>query len=339
MKKTAIVLHGNLRTFFMPTRENSNLRVCDIVNNNIIIPNDVDVFVSTDTNDYYLNDCQWFRESTIDIVNNDPFRLFYKVGFKPLSEGKDLIEKSLTQLFGDRLKGIIINETNDDLSNDPKCQLLQTSKALGASPIMITGQYKKLLACEKLLAEYEQNNNINYDVIIKSRFDTAFNVNCILDVNKFDTQNMDVYAPTVKPPLVHDFFAFGNKKGMIPYLKMYENLGCTLPENMYMYECRRDGMINYFGNDKTLKLNCKQCKKSDMISIGDVSIASEHHIYHLFNKLNIKFTAVNYHTYIYRYRDVAYNNTIDNIIQNELKLSGITLINHTAGCDVGVRNF
>ena len=335
--KTAIILHGNLRTFFMPTRENLNLRICDILLQNIIIPNNCDVFVSTDTNDFYYNGWQYFQSKQIDIVNNDPFRLYHKVGFVPPSEGKKLIEQELRNFFGDRLKGIIINDTEEDLTQDPKCQLLRNSGAPGASPVMITGQYKKLLSCYKLVEEYEEKTGIKYDLFVKSRFDTAYQPNHKLNLSSFNFTNVDVYAPTVKPPLIHDFFAFGNRAGMIPYLKLYEELGCTLPDHMYMLECRRDGEINYFGNDSGFRVACRQCHKSDMLCMGDVTIASEHHIYHLFKRLGIKYAVVPYHCYIYRYREVSYDKKVDDIIRDELKLEGITLINHTATSNFDVR--
>lgn len=335
--KTAIVLHGNLRTFFMPTRENPNIRVCDILMQNLVEPNNADIFVSTDTNDFYYNGSQYYQSKQIDIVNNDIFRLYHKVGFMDPSEAKEVINRELSNFFGHRLKGIIINDTQEDLTKDEKCILLRESGAPGASPVMITGQYKKLLACESLVSEYEKNNNIQYDILVKSRFDTAYSPNSKLNFSSFDLKNCDVYAPTVKPPLIHDFFAFGNKKGMIPYLRLYERLGCTLPEHMYMLECRRDGMINYFGNDETVRIPCKQCKKSDMLCMGDVTIASEHHIYSTFNSLGIKYNSAPYHVYIYRYREVGYNDTVDNIIKNELKLEGITLVNHTATSNFDVR--
>jgi hypothetical protein len=52
--KTAVLLHGNMRTFLMPIREASEIRVCDTLVNNIINKKDVDVFVSTDTSDFFI---------------------------------------------------------------------------------------------------------------------------------------------------------------------------------------------------------------------------------------------------------------------------------------------
>ena len=336
--KTAIILHGNLRTFFIPTRENPQLRVCDIFMKNLVEPNDADIFVSTDTNDFYYNDCQYFQSNQIDIVNNDPFRLYLKVGFMPPDKAKEVIEKELRSLLRSRLKGIIIHDT-EDLTKDEKCILLRASGAPGASPVMITGQYKKLLSCYNMIKKYEETNNINYEIFLKTRFDTAYQVNSPLRLNSFNLTSIDVYVPTVNPPLIHDFFAFGNKMGMIPYLKLYEQLGCTLPDHMYMLECRRDGAINYFGSDPNVKVQCKNCHKTDMLCMGDVTIASEHHIYHIFNKMGIKYSAVKYHSYIYRYREVAYNNTVDNIIKNELQLKDITLVNHTPNSDFSVKKY
>jgi hypothetical protein len=59
----------------------------------------------------------------------------------------------------------------------------------------------------------------------------------------------------------------------------------------------------------------------------------------MFNKEKIRYKNFNCHVFIHRYRDVAYNNTIDNIIQNELKLNGVTVINHTPTAEFSVKKY
>lgn len=323
----------------MPTRENKSIRVCDILLNNIINQNNSDIFISTDTNDFYLNGSQYFHSNTIDIVNNDPFRLYNNVSFIQPNEAKTLICSELNKLLGNRIKGIIINSSNEDYTNDPKFKLLSDSGLGGSSPRMIVAQYKGLICCDDMIKSYETINNFKYDVIMKCRFDAMYDSNSKLNFNNYDFNKTDVFVPTIRSPIIYDFFAFGNSKGMTPYLRMYENLGCMLPNKMLMAECRRDGNIIVFGESIDTNKKCKICNTSDKISVGDVSISSEYHIYYLFNKLGIKYSQAGLHTFVYRYRNVEYDKTVDEIIRNELKLNNIKLINHSPGNKSESREF
>jgi len=65
--KIALVIHGNLRTFFMPIRETPSKRVCDVLLDNIILPNNPDVFVETDSNDFFHNNAVNYSNSKISI--------------------------------------------------------------------------------------------------------------------------------------------------------------------------------------------------------------------------------------------------------------------------------
>jgi hypothetical protein len=61
--KVVYTLSGNLRTFLMPMREDNRIRLCDFLLNNVIIPNNADVFIYTDSNDFYYNGVHYFEKS------------------------------------------------------------------------------------------------------------------------------------------------------------------------------------------------------------------------------------------------------------------------------------
>lgn len=329
--KVAIVLHGNLRTFLMPTRENKTVRVCDVFMQNFVQPNNPDIFISTDTNDFYYNGAQYFKSKQIDIVNMDAFRLYHKVGFMAFDEAKNVITQELQKLMGNHIKGLHIREREEDISSDEKYQTLLNSGASGSAPGMIVRQYKDLISCHDMIKQYENQHNIQYDVILKCRFDAMYDVGRTINLSNYNYTTTDIYVPGTQPPLVYDFFAFGNKKGMEPYLRLYENLGCTLPGRTYMVECRNDGKIITFGNTPDMNVRCSNCGKSDKLQSSDVTIASEHHLYHIFQKLGIKYNTAGINTYVYRYRDTSCQTPVAQIIKNELGLNDVTLVNHAPG--------
>lgn len=337
--KVALVLHGSLRTFLMPLRENKNIRVCDIFYQNFIEANHPDIFISTDTNDFYYNGCQYFKTNNIDIMNRDAFRLYHKVSIMSYEEGKYKIETELRKLFGHHLKQMIIKDREDDVSEDEKFKILRDSHRSGSNPTMIVRQYKDLLSCAEMMIQYEKSNNVNYDIVIKCRFDCMYDMGKKLILSNYNFNKIDVFTPHTRIPLIYDFFAFGNRKGMEPYLKLYENLGMTLSNPTYIMECRNDGTITNFGAEPHSN-PCPVCHKIDGLCKSDITIASEHHIYSLFQKLGIKYSDAKYHSYIYRYRDTSCSTPIDQIIKNELKLNDVVLRNHAVGtADVGEQKF
>lgn len=108
--KTAIIIAGNLRTFMMPTREDSNIRICDLFVENILNNNNLDIFVYTDTNDFYHNGVQYYSNNNkIEILNNDSFRIYNKIDFIENNKAKDIIEKELLLLFGNNLKRFLLS--------------------------------------------------------------------------------------------------------------------------------------------------------------------------------------------------------------------------------------
>lgn len=331
MTKIALVIHGNMRTFFMKMREH-NFRVCDMFMENIVLPNNPDIFITTDTDDFYYNNAQYFCSDKINIMNGDTFRLFNVVDSMSPDDAKSIISNELNSFFGNLIKSLMINNYQEqDILEDPIYKLIEDKTGFGYCPASLVGQYKKIYGCAKSLQQHEKNNNFKYDLIIKCRFDNAYVRGQKLIVSNYNYSNTDVYVPTYKEPLVHDWYAFGKRNAMLDYINLYESLGFTLDNPTSMIECRYDGNIVYFGNDPTShnKDKCKICGKNDRLEIGNITLSSEHHIYAMFKKHGIRCEGAGYHTYVYRYRDTSCQIPLDSAIKNELKLKDITIVNHT----------
>jgi len=338
--KTALVLHGNLRTFFMNMREYNDFRICDLLMQNIVEPNDPDIFISTDTYDFFYQDAQYYCLNQINVTNNNGMRLYHKINFISSDEARDIINRELTSFFGNRIKGMTIKDY-DDLENDPKYQLLKNDTGKGASPAQLVGQYKKILNCYELLENFEKNNNIKYDIIIKCRFDIGFNKDEKLIVSNYDYHNNDVYVPRKCGPKIDDWYAFGNRKAMIPYLKLYNELGFTLADPTLIIECRYDAYLNYIGTapEQYKLLPCKLCNRNDRLEMSDMTLTSERHISALFEKLDIKASNANYFAYVYRYRDLSQDKPVEDVIKNELRLKDVTVFNHTPCSPISIEKF
>jgi hypothetical protein len=193
---------------------------------------------------------------------------------------------------------------------------------------MLVKQWRKVKTAYELLKDYEVKNNVHYDVIIKCRFDLHFYPEFRLEVERYDLANMDVYVPGIKTPLVFDWYAFGTRQAMDKYLNIYDALGFTLDNRpVILSECRRCGKsISEDVLNKPVVHNCPNCKKQDRITHGEVTIASEHHIYRTFKDNDIKFADAGYSVCVYRYRA---DNDMNHVL-NTVDLKGIEIYNHTA---------
>lgn len=314
----------------MPTREDKNVRVCDIFMRNIVEPNNSDIFVFTDTADFYYRDTQYFLDNQVDLVNGDTHRLYDNINFISSDAAKKVITAELSNFFGSRLKGLIVSDRDDSIFKDPKYKILLDSNLGGVIPEMLVGQYKKIYNCAKMMEDYEVKNNFRYDIIFKGRFDAGYTPNSKLIFSKFDYNNVDVYVPGIRCSMVFDWYAFGNNRGMRPYLKLYDRLGEKIPPPKYAFECQRDG-ADWSDASPEIRNPCPNCNQIDRLTIGNITLSSENHLFVMFNELKVRYQGIAYHIYVYRYRDVnqAHLVSVENIINNNLNSVGkITVINH-----------
>lgn len=288
MPNIAIILHGNLRTFFMPLREDRSTCVCDVFYENIIKPNNADIFISTDTSDFYYEGIQYFDETQkkyIKICNNS---MFYKaIDFMEHNRAKKLLTDKLNSMFD--IKCIDI-KPYFDISSDSKFIALSNSKSYipekyanrnkGCIPERIVNQYLKINSAYDMLKTYESKNRV-YDIVFRGRFDNLYERKKI-DLSSFDYASYDIFTPGPGPEnrIIYDWAAFGRRQYMGIPLSLYEKLGFTL--NNRTYVCHRCGMSTSIDTD-----NCNCGNKNNY---EDISLSSEYHLYRLFKDHNIRYT-------------------------------------------------
>lgn len=317
--RTAIILFGNLRTWLMPTKEDPSQRLCDFFYKNIIANNNVDVFVYTDTNNFYYNDVQYFSTNKkIEISNNNIYNLHDKVDFIDNELARKIIVEEM-KVLGNNVKSILVEDLFDATS-DCKYKLLYDANVVGNNPELIIHQFRKLKLAYELLKKYERDNNIIYDVIAKWRFDlTAFEK---LNFNNYDYKNTDIYVPGDYSPIIYDWHAFGNRRSMDLYLSIYDILGSFLHEGR-VYWCSN---CRYYGQ-------IKSCHCSTDEKISEITMSSEYHLFKTLNQNNIRIKNSGYLGGIpYRYKDINLKVSIDDIIKK--MNANVTITSFSSGREV-----
>ena len=235
-KKVALILTGNLRTFFYNNNYIAN-KYLELVNSQ-----NIDIFMFTDNNDFYYNDCQYFsqnnKEKVMGIENNIEKRFYKNINFISYDEASKIIKKSLTEIFGDRLKKLYIDNFNPnkideiyDKNNKYHNTFMNNQYSNINRKKALIGQQYKNFNCYNLMREYEKENNIEYDIIIKSRFDTY-----LTNINKLDIKNLnyDKKLYCYKHQYwIGDVWAIGNRFIMDKYCNYYNVISCNIYNNIY----------------------------------------------------------------------------------------------------------
>lgn len=321
--RTAIVISGNLRTFLMPTRENPNIRLCDAFIQNIVSQNDVDIFVYTDTNDFYYNDTQYYAtDKQIEILNNNSYRMYNKIDFISNNDARSIILTELNSLLGSNLKSIHI-ENPFDVKLDPKYKLLEEANVKGSSPVLLIHQFRKLKLAYALCKQYEIENNVSYETLVKWRFDISMHGN--LKFNNYNYQTHDVYVAGIHPPIIYDWHAFGNRKGMDLCLSLYDKLGSFIDEGR-VYLCDLCGTHNH-----------TNCSTHGYSSLSEITLAPEYHLFKTFQMNNIKLHNSGYPACPYRYQNMDTTSTVDSIINN-LNIDA-SVVSYTSGTEINKQTY
>ena len=234
-QKIALLLSGNLRTFFY----NNN----NIANTYLELANsqDIDIFIYTDNNDFYYNDCQYFSENNTEKVlgiNNIKRRFYKNIDFISYDEASKIIKKSLTEIFGNRLKKLYIDDFNPnkidtiyDKNNEYHVTFMNNSYSNSNRKQALIGQQYKVYKCYNLIQDYEKENNIQYDIIIKSRFDVL-----LTNLNKINIRSLNfennIYLYTFGN-YISDVWAIGDKFIMSKYCNYYNYISCNIFNNIY----------------------------------------------------------------------------------------------------------
>ncbi len=335
MMKIAIVIHGNLRTFLMPLREAPHIRLCDLTLHNIFYENqnDSDVFIATDCNDFYYNGSQYFcDDKKIEIINSDSFRLFPNIKFESKNNCRQIITTQLLSLIPN-IKKLYI-EDPVDCADDEKCAVLKEAFKQGfhgAPPSQLVAQYKKLKTLGNMVNEYENENNIKYDVILKIRFDAFYPCNRKLNLKSYSYDDSSVYVPNCEGNMIYDWIAFGSRNVLMPYLNLYDKIGFTTEHPCWLVEhCPKCGKQGFYGKIP-VKMGwhdtCPVCQSSGKIWVGDLTLASEYHVFQMYKMMNVTPKPCNYYPIIYRYQDLQNNVSLENIFKNN-ELSGVKFVNN-----------
>lgn len=235
-KKIALILTGNLRTFFYNNNHIAN-KYLELVNSQ-----DIDIFMYTDNNDFYYNDCQYFsqnnKKKVMGIESNIEKRFYKNIDFISYDEAKKIIKTNLFKLFGDKLKKLYIDNFNPnqiDLIYDKNNQYHNTFMSNPYSNInrkkALIGQQYKNFKCYSLMKDYEKESKVEYDIIIKSRFDTY-----LTNINKLDIKNLNydkkLYCYKHRY-WIGDVWAIGNRFIMDKYCNYYNVISCNIYDNVY----------------------------------------------------------------------------------------------------------
>ena len=239
--KVALCISGQIRS----VRESFN----DIYNN-IILPNNADVFIHA-----------WYDEDTLDTTSIDFSRNrklekgidkhiieLYKPK-KVLFEKQKIFNKTYNHLYvSDSWKeaGLLNIGKNKATLEDSKNNIIQCSLSMWYS----------IFKCNELKELYAIENNFLYDYVIRSRFDIA--IKEPLYVHKYDKKAL--YYIDINQPdnLVSDIFNFGSNRIMNLYASMYYQVELLnsydyIDKNKRQVMTYRSGKDGMWGNEYMLR--------------------------------------------------------------------------------------
>jgi len=237
-KRVALVLCGNLRTFFYNDFYIANIYA------KLADEKDIDVFIYTDNNDFNYNDTQYFSEKNKDKVLGIPAslekRYYKKQEFCDYASSSKTIADNLIILFKNKLKNFFIEDFNPDQidtiydkNNINHFHFMNNNYSNICRKKALMCQFYKLHKCFGLLVEYEKDNNFEYDIIIKSRFDGVLNNLNDLDIRSFDLEKK-IYCEGYDT-FANDWWAIGNRYIMGIYCNYYLFLSLNMVDNVYCF--------------------------------------------------------------------------------------------------------
>lgn len=236
MPRKALLLTGNLRTFFY----NDNYIARHYLE--LAIKQDMDVYMYTDVNDFYYEDCQYFSDKNHDkimgIMNDYTKRIYKNTSFISYEKAYKIIESKLIELFGDKLKKFHIDAYDPNLidviyNRDNKYHNTFINNPYSNMPrkkALLCQQYKNY-KCYNLMVEYECDQSIRYDIILKSRFDTL-----LKNINNYNIDNLE-YSKKLycykHQYYIGDVWALGDRFIMDKYLNYYNVISCNIYNGVY----------------------------------------------------------------------------------------------------------
>jgi hypothetical protein len=86
---------------------------------------------------------------------------------------------------------------------------------------MVHSMWYSIYKCNQLKLKFEQDNNIKYDIVIRSRFDTVFSNP--IDFQRYDINHVNV-ANTAPDKQTRDWLAFSTSNNMDIYSNLFNEL-------------------------------------------------------------------------------------------------------------------
>lgn len=318
----------------MPLRDDLSSRPCDRFMRDLVLPNQADVFIYTDTSDFYYNGVQYYPATRrVEILNNNSFRLHDKIDFIETEKARGIIEAQIRTIVGGNLKSLVV-ESPYDPAIDPKFKQLHDANVAGSSPNLLIHQWRKLKLAYALMLDFERSTNSTYETTMKWRFD-MHSPGSPLVIKSYNYGNTDVYIAGGETPIVYDWYAFGKRRGVEVFMNLYDRLGSMLHEGrVYMAECSRCHIRSHWGakDDRP----CRVCKKTDTLGYCEITLAPEYHLFRLFRDAGIRVSPSGYAASPYRYKDHNDSRSVDDIMRS---IGNATLVNYTPTNDVGVKEY
>ena len=239
-KKIALLLSGNIRTFFYNDSYIAK-KYTELVNSQ-----DIDVFIYTDNNDFNYNNIQYLSEKNTekilgnpDIPETNKRKYSNNIEFMNYDDSCKILNKILFECFDQKLKNLYIEDFDKDLINNiydknniNHVTFMNNIYSNFQRKNALMCQFYKLYKCYNLMTNYENQNNFKYDIIIKSRFDGALNINNN-DIRLLDLNN-NLYCEGNEVHL-YDWWAIGNRFIMDKYCNYYLNISPNIIGGTYIF--------------------------------------------------------------------------------------------------------
>jgi len=311
--KTALALNGNLRTFFMPTRDNPEKRVCDFLKDNIV-STDTDVYVCCDISDFYMDGTVYYVGDIIETTNNNGFRVYKNIKFITIEIAREMIITRLNQLFSN-IKVIEIVEKNTPESH-PHYLDMKNCGYQGVAVELLINQHNKIQKLKTLI----EASGIKYDFIFRTRFDFIHRDKLML--NKYKIEKNIVYVPGYEGnrDLCYDFYIFGEAETVLKCMNLYNELNFYKP--IYAIRCPKCPL-------KFITVNTK-CAHGTQLH--DVSLSSETQLARIFRNNKIIAEGSKMKGALYRYYPDSITKTALEILPTDI--SGIKIVDYSASGEI-----
>jgi len=218
--RVAVIITGQLRDYKI-----------NCVNHlkHIIEPNNADVFV-------YACSKNTLHTTGANVTQN------YKI---TTTDSIDKIESDVSAIYGKYLKGLSVNE-NEELDDS-------NFGTLGYFKKRMNNQMQNIRNGFLMAKQYSEQNNFDYDVIVRCRPDNSMFLN-LVDLSQFKMQPNEIYT-TIYPSGHRDpwFFSFSEPKTFDKYCSFVYQKDADESRTDNNFECPEIALENYL-NDMKMKI-------------------------------------------------------------------------------------